>query len=316
MKVLALEGLSSKAIEILNASNFEVKIVKVAQDQLENYISDNAFDVVILGNSNEVQQELIDACPSLKILGIYNSNTDHIDIQYAEDNGIQIISPSEGTANAIAELVFAHLFGMSRFLHQSNREMPLEGDMNFNLLHRSFSDGVELRGKTLGIIGFDTIGREVAKLALGLGMKVIASHNQTNDTIVNVSFYNGQFINIEVETDTVPEVLKQADFITIHTENTDSQILGEKEFDTLKKGVGIVNISHSGAIDEIALVKAIEAKTVQFAGLDFFENQPTPEIQLLMNPDLSLTPNIGTKTMEAEERISVELANKIVKALG
>ena len=314
MKVLALENLSEKAVATLEASNFEVKQVKVAQAQLENYIDDNSIDAIIIGKSNEIQQEIIDNCASLKLIASYNTETDNIDVQYAEDSGLQVISPSEGSANAIAELVFAHLFGMARFLHQSNREMPLEGDMNFSLLSKNFSLGIELRGKTLGIIGFDTLGKEVAKLALGLGMKVIATHNQSNDNLVNISFYNGQSVSIEVETDNFEEIVKQSDFITIHIED-DVQVLGKDAFDNVKPGVGIINISHAGAVDEIALIEAIKNKKVAFAGLDFYENQPTPEIQLLMNPELSLTPNIATKTIEAKERVSIELAEKIIKAL-
>jgi len=314
MKVLALENLSEKAVATLEASNFEVKQVKVAQAQLENYIDDHSIDAVIIGKSNEIQQEIIDNCTSLKLIASYNTETDNIDVQYAEDSGLQVISPSEGSANAIAELVFAHLFGMARFLHQSNREMPLEGDMNFSLLSKNFSQGIELRGKTLGIIGFDTVGKEVAKLALGVGMNVIATHNQSNDNLVNISFYNGQSVSIEVETDNFEEIVKQSDFITIHIED-DVQVLGKDAFDNVKPGVGIINVSHAGAIDEIALIEAIKNKKVAFAGLDFYENQPTPEIQLLMNPELSLTPNIATKTIEAKERVSIELAEKIIKAL-
>lgn len=316
MKILALAGLSEKAIAILEASNFEVKQVKVAQQQLENYINANAFDAVIIGKSNEIHQDIIDNCSSLKLIASLNSNTDHIDVQYAEDHGIPIIFSQEGSANAIAELVFAHLFGMVRFLHQSNREMPLEGDTNFDLLHRNFVQGTELRGKTLGIIGFDKIGKEVAKLALGVGMKVVTTLNQTNDNMVNIPFYNGQFINIEVETDTFNEIIKQSDFITIHTEDSGAHILGSEAFDKVKKGVGIINVSHAGAIDELALVDAIRARKVQFAGLDTFENQPSPEIQLLMNPELSLTPNIASKTIEAKERVSVALANQIINLLS
>ena len=145
-------------------------------------------------------------------------------------------------------------------------------------------------------------------------MNVIATHNQSNDNLVNISFYNGQSVSIEVETDNFEEIVKQSDFITIHIED-DVQVLGKDAFDNVKPGVGIINVSHAGAIDEIALIKAIKNKKVAFAGLDFYENQPTPEIQLLMNPELSLTPNIATKTIEAKERVSIELAEKIIKAL-
>lgn len=316
MRVLANNGISASGIEILKNNGFEVLEIKVAQEQLENYITTHNIDVVLVDSNTSIQQELIDACHSLKLIGC-TTITDSIDVQYAEDQGLHLIEASEATANAKAELVFAHLFGIARFLHQSNREMPLEGDMNFNMLHKHFAEGSELKGKTLGIIGFDVVGREVAKIALAIGMKVVTTKTQSSDTIVNIPFYNGQFVNIEVETDTAAEIIKQADFISIHrSAATDGYILGKEQFEKMKKGMGIVNVSQPGTIDEVALVTAIENQTVKYAGLDVFENQPTPEIQLLMNPELSLTPNIGATTIEATERIGEELANQIVKLLS
>ena len=315
MKVLAINSISASGIDTLEKGGFEVIQTNVAQEQLENYINNHNIDILLIGNNTHIQQELIDACPSLKLIGCHTI-TDNIDVQYAQDQGIQIIEATEATANAKAELVFAHLFGTARFLHQSNREMPLEGDMNFNMLQKHFSQGTELRGKTLGIIGFDTVGREVAKIALAIGMKVIATKTQTNDTIVNIPFYNGQFVNIEVETDTVTEIIKQADFISVHADASDGYVLGKDQFDNMKKGMGIINVSQPGTIDEVALVDAIKNQIVKYAGLDVFENQPNPEIQLLMNPELSLTPNIGATTIEADDRIGVELANQIVTLLS
>jgi len=307
MKVLAINGISNSGKTTLEENGFEVIITKVAQEQLENYINTNAIHAVLVGNGIEIQQELIDACPTLKLIGS-DAITENIDSQYAEDQGLHIIQASEATANAKAELVC--------FLHQSNREMPLEGDMNFNMLHKHFSSGTELKGKTLGIIGFNTVGREVAKIALAIGMKVLATNTQTGDTIINIPFYNGQFINIEVETETTAEIIKQADFISIHTDASEGYTLGNTQFEKMKKGMGIVNIAQPGTIDEVALVNAIKDQTVKYAGLDVFENQPIPEMQLLMNPELSLTPNIGGKTLESDERIGAELANKIVELLS
>lgn len=315
MKVLAIDGISKSGSNTLEKEGFEVLETKVAQEQLENYINTHSIDAVLVSNNLEIQQELIDVCPSLKLIGA-TTITENIDAQYAEDQGLHIIQASEATANAKAELVFAHLFGMARFLHQSNREMPLEGDMNFNMLHKHFSFGTELRGKTIGIIGFDIVGREVAKIALALGMKVIATNTQTGDTIINIPFYNGQFVNIEIETETTAEILKQADFLSIHTDASDGYTLGQDQFEKMKKGMGIVNVSKPGTIDEVALANAIKNKTVKYAGLDVFENQPNPEIQLLMNPELSLTPNIGASTLDADDRIGEELANQIVKLLS
>ena len=315
MKVLAINGISNSGKTTLEENGFEVIETKVAQEQIENYINKNEIDAVLVGNTTEIQQELIDACPTLKLIGS-NAVSNNIDNQYAQDQGLHVIQANEATANAKAELVFAHLFGIARYLHQANREMPLEGDMNFNMLQKHFSSGTELKGKTLGIIGFDVVGREVAKIALAVGMKVLATNTQSGDTIINIPFYNGQFINIDVETETAAEIITQADFISIHTDASEGYTLGKAQFEKMKKGMGIVNISEPGTIDEVALINAIKDQTVKYAGLDVFENQPTPEMQLLMNPELSLTPNIGGNSLESEERIGAELASQIVKLLS
>jgi len=316
MKILAINGISISGKEALENGGFEVIETKVAQEQLENYINNKGIDAIIVNNAIAIQQELIDECPSLKLIATTDNTTENIDVQYAQDNGLHVINALEATATAKAELVFAHLLGMTRFLHQANREMPLEGDMNFTMLQKHFV-GTELKGKTLGIIGFDVVGREVAKIALALGMKVIATKNQTGDTIINIPFYNGQFVNIEVETETTKEIIKEADFIAVLADKLeDGYILGKEQFEKMKKGMGIVNISEPGTVDEVALVNAIEAQIVKYAGLDVFENQPTPEIQLLMKPELSLSPNIAGNTEEATDNVGLEIANQIVTLLS
>jgi D-3-phosphoglycerate dehydrogenase / 2-oxoglutarate reductase len=213
-------------------------------------------------------------------------------------------------------LVFAHLFGMVRYLHQANRDMPLEGDTRFNDLKKDFSYGYELRGKTLGIIGFGRIGKEVAKIALGIGMKVIATDAIAGKSSINVSFYNGQSIDVEIETQSMAEVLKQSDFITVHVPNQKGYLIGANEFRAMKDGVGIINTARGGIIDEVALVNAINEAKVKYAALDVFESEPNPEIQLLMNPDISLSPHIGSATIEAQERIGKELAQQIISLLS
>jgi D-3-phosphoglycerate dehydrogenase len=215
----------------------------------------------------------------------------------------------------VAELVFAHLFSGVRFLQDSNRIMPLEGDTNFEELKRAYAKGIELRGKTLGIIGFGRIGQAVAKIALGLGMKVIAADKFLGKAEIKVDFYNGQFINVEIETEPMEDLLKHADFITLHVPAQDGYIIGEAELAAMKDNVGIINCARGGIIDEVALVDALDDGKVLFAGLDVFENEPSPAVQILMHPKISLTPHIGAATEEAQDRIGVELAEQVISLL-
>ena len=314
MKVLANDGISQSGIEALEAGGFEVITTKVAQNQLENFINENAVDVILVRSATQVRQELIDACPSIKLIGRGGVGMDNIDVDYAINQGLHVINTPNASSSSVAELVFAHLFGMVRFLHQANREMPLEGDTRFKDLKKDFAGGTELRGKTIGIIGFGRIGKEVAKIALG--MKVIANDGYVGEAIINIPFYNGQSIDVNIETQPFKEILKHSDFITLHVPNQKQYIVGEDEFKLMKDGVGIINAARGGVIDEVALVNAIDSGKVKYAGLDVFEKEPTPEIQLLMNPDISLTPHIGAATLEAQDRIGKELAEQIIKLLS
>ncbi|WP_271405318.1 NAD(P)-dependent oxidoreductase [Tenacibaculum soleae] len=316
MKILANDGISESGKATLENAGFEVIITKVAQEQLEVFINDEEINAIIIKNNTQIHAELIDNCPSLKLIANAGTNNDNIDVVYAQECGVQVVNIADASANAIAELVFAHLLGMARFLHQANREMPLEGDMNFNLLKKQFSNGTELRGKTLGIIGMDAEGQQVAKLALGLGMKVLAYDvNYDNSITIPVDFFNGQIIDIEIDVISSDELFKEANFISLHLSAQENHVIGANEFEKMKDGVGFINVAQGGLIDEIALINAIESGKVKYAGLDSFENQPKPEIQLLMNPNLSLSPNIAAYTVEAQHKVGTELANKIINSL-
>lgn len=315
MKILANDGISNSGKTTLENAGFEVITTQVAQEQLENFINNHNIDALLVRSATQVRQELIEACPSLKLVGRGGVGMDNIDVQYAKDQGLHVINTPGASSASVAELVFAHLFSMARFLHQSNREMPLEGDFRFKELKKTYASGTELRGKTIGIIGFGRIGQEVAKIALGLGMNVIANDSTKGEKPVTVKFFNGQALTFSVNVTTLEEVLKKSDFITLHVPASDKHLIGINEIEQMKNGVGIVNAARGGIIDEVALVNAIETKKVRFAGLDVFENEPKPEIQLLMNPELSLTPHIGAATIEAQDRIGLELANQIIELL-
>ena len=315
MKVLANDGISKTGIKTLEKAGFEVLTTKVAQEQVANYINTHDIKVVLVRSATKIKQDIIDACPGLKIIGRGGVGMDNIDVDYARSKGVHVINTPASSSESVAELVFAHLFSGVRFLHDSNRNMPLEGDTNFDGLKKAYANGLELRGKTLGIIGFGRIGQSVAKMALGLGMKVIAADKYVSDATIRVDFYNGQFINVEMITESLEDLFKHSDFITLHVPSQDGYIIDKAEFDLMKNDVGIVNCARGGVINEVALVEALDAEKVLFAGLDVFENEPTPEIQILMHPKISLTPHIGAATLEAQDRIGTELAEQIISLL-
>lgn len=315
MKILANDGISSKGKAILEQNGFEVITTHVAQNQLSNFINDEQIEVLLVRSATQVREELIDTCPTLKLIGRGGVGMDNIDVEYAIDAGLHVINTPEASSKSVAELVFAHLFGMVRFLHQANRDMPLEGDSRFNEMKKTFSKGIELSGKTIGIIGFGKIGQEVAKKAIGLGMKVLATDTEVESENIQLEFYDGQILKFQINCVSINEVLQNADFITLHVPSQQDYIIGAKEFKMLKNGAYIINTSRGDVLDEVALIDAIESGKVAHAALDVFEKEPTPEIQILMNPNISLSPHIGAATIEAQERIGVELANQIIRLL-
>lgn len=315
MKVLANDGISKSGIKALEKGGFEVITTKVAQEQVANFINTHDVKVILVRSATKVRQDIIDSCPGLKIIGRGGVGMDNIDVTYAREKGLHVINTPASSSESVAELVFAHLFTGVRFLHDANRNMPLEGDTNFDGLKKAYANGIELRGKTLGIIGFGRIGQAVAKMALGLGMKVIAADKYVNEAVIRVDFYNGQFINVEIVTESLEDVIKHSDFITLHVPAQDGYVIDKEEFQLMKENVGIVNCARGGVINEVALIEALDEGKVLFAGLDVFEKEPTPEIQILMHPKISLTPHIGAATEEAQDRIGTELAEQIISLL-
>ncbi|KAB8152216.1 3-phosphoglycerate dehydrogenase [Kordia sp. TARA_039_SRF] len=311
MKILANDGISQSGIDALTNDGFEVITTKVAQEQLINYINEHKIAGLLVRSATKVRKDIIDACESLKLIGRGGVGMDNIDVEYAKSKGIHVINTPAASSSSVAELVIGHLFTGVRFLHDANRNMPLEGDSRFKDLKKSYAKGTELRGKTLGIIGFGRIGQATAERALGLGMNVIASDVYIEKATVSVNFFNGQSVDFEIETEAMEAVLKKADFITLHVPAQKEYIIGKKEINMMKQGAGIVNASRGGIIDEVALIDALDARKLSFAGLDVFENEPTPAIKVLMNPYVSLTPHIGAATNEAQDRIGLELASQI-----
>ena len=316
MKVLANDGIATMGVAALEAQGIEVILKTVAQEELVDYINDNEIDVLLVRSATKVRKDIIDNCPSIKIIGRGGVGMDNIDVEYARDKGIKVINTPAASSHSVAELVFAHLFGIVRFLHDSNQNMPLEGDTKFKDLKKAYAKGIELKGKTLGILGFGRIGQATARIALGVGMKVVAFDPFIDCANIGLEFFDGQTVNFEFKTISKEDVLKQSDFISLHVPAQEGYVISTKEFNMMKDGAGIVNAARGGVIDEVALVKAIESGKISNAALDVFESEPTPEIPLLMNKNISLTPHIGAATLEAQARIGEELATQIIDILG
>ena len=280
MKVLANDGISQTGVKALEKAGIEVITVKVAQEQLVNYINENQVDVLLVRSATTARKALIDACPSLKIIGRGGVGMDNIDVEYAREKGLKVINTPAASSSSVAELVFAHLFTGVRYLHDSNRNMPLDGDSRFKDLKKNYAAGSELRAKTIGIIGFGRIGQEVAKIAIGCGMNVVASDLYISEADIQLDFFDGQRATFK-----------------------------------MKDGTAIINAARGGVIDEVALVEALDSGKLAFAGLDTFENEPIPALKVLMNGKISLTPHIGAATNEAQDRIGTELASQIVSIM-
>ncbi|MDR6922318.1 MULTISPECIES: D-2-hydroxyacid dehydrogenase [Chryseobacterium] len=314
MKVLANDGISKTGELALKEAGIEVLPNRVAQDHVINFINENNVDVLLVRSATKVKQDLIDACPGLQIIGRGGIGMDNIDVEYAKSKGIKVINTPTASSKSVAELVFGHFFALARFLHESNRLMPLEGETHFNAMKKSFSKAYELSGKTLGVIGFGSIGQEVVKIGIALGMKIKVLTKNPKTKKLTLDFFDGQSLNFEItSTNDMDAFLKDTDFISINTPKTSEYIIDTPQFEKMKDGVYIVNTARGGVINEVTLIDFIESEKVAGAALDVFENEPSPELPLLMNPALSLSPHIGGNTVDAQEKIGAELAEQIIK---
>lgn len=312
-KILINDGIHPSGLAKLQAAGHEVDTEKIPQDQLMEKLP--AYDAICVRSATKVRTELIDACPKLKVIGRGGVGLDNIDVDHAKSKNIAVVNTPAASSRSVAELVFAHLFSLSRFVYKSNRYMPETGREEFKALKKSYSKGFELKGKTLGIIGLGRIGQETAKIALGIGMNVVGVDPYAKAPSVDISIGN-QTISVDVPIVSMHEMLEQADVITLHIPFTGAPVLSTTEFARMKEGVVIVNAARGGTIDEDALLVSLNEGKVASAGLDVFENEPTPREDILQYPNISCTPHIGASTGEAQENIGIELADKLISILG
>lgn len=316
IKILVNDGIHPDGQLLLEEAHYQVETTKVPQEELATRLPE--YDAIVVRSATKVRKELIDQCPKLKVIARGGVGMDNIDVEYARSKGIKVINTPKASSQSVAELVIGHLFVLSRFLHRANREMPQEGASNFKGLKKQYAKGVQLRGKTLGIIGFGRIGQEVARLALGMGMTVVATDlvERTVSIDLTTPHANGVALSLDVQTVGINRVLRESDYITIHVPSSDRPVIGAEEIEQLKKGVFLVNTSRGGIIDETALLLALQEGIVAGAALDVFENEPKPNPALLNHPQISVSPHIGASTVEAQRNIGLELADAFIDFFG
>lgn len=315
MKILANDGISKLGQGILENAGFTVITDKVNQEDLVDFINAENVEMLLVRSATTARKDLIDACPNLKLIGRGGVGMDNIDVAYAREKGIHVVNTPGASSPSVAELVMGQMFAMSRFLQDSFRNMPNVGATEFNTLKKNYAKGVELRGKTLLIIGFGRIGQSLASYALGCGMKVHAVDFYTDPVVIPLVISGLENISVTITpTDCLTDALPNADYISIHVpkQKDGSAVLGKAEFDLMKNGVRLANAARGGVIDEMALIDALDSGKVACAALDVFENEPTPNEALLKHPKIACTPHIGAATNEAQDRVGSELAEIIV----
>lgn len=311
MKILANDGLDAAGRKLLEAAGFEIDSYKIPQEELAGKIA--AYDVLVVRSATKVNAGILNA-GNLRLVARAGVGTDNIDLVRAQELGIPVVNTPDAGSRSVAELVFAHLFSVARFLPECNRTMPEHGIQRFNDLKKKASAGFELKGKTLGILGFGRIGMEVARMAIGLGMKVLVYDHKLRNFRLQIPFHpdlNLPAVELEVKSFLLSEVLQGSDFVTVHSPGS-AEVMGSKELAMMKSGSCLINCARGGVVNEAALLDALNKGKIAFAGLDVFEHEPPQDDRLLKHPNVSLSPHIGASTREGQERVGIELAERII----
>lgn len=315
IKILANDGIHPDGLTLLEEAGYQVDLDKVAQEDLPKVLPE--YDVIIVRSATKVRKDLIDVCPNLKIIARGGVGLDNIDYEHAESKGIKVFNTPAASSQSVAELAFAHMFALARFVHESNYQMRIGSD--FNKLKKIYSEGIQLRGKTLGIIGFGRIGQEAARIGLALGMKVMPADIAVTEVNIELNLFHSESLSLstKIETYDLEDVLKSADFLTLHVPfGGGKPIIGKEEFAKMKKGSFLINTSRGGVVDEEAMLAALDSGHLTGAGLDVFDFEPKPRKEILEHPRISFTPHIGASTHEAQALIGLELADKILAFFG
>ena len=296
IRILANDGLQQGAIDKLTSLGFEVVNNHYDKDELGNILRE--FDILVIRSATKVTADILAQAEggNLKLIIRAGVGIDNIDIPYATKVGVIVKNTPNASSDSVAELAIGHMFALARFIAISNYTMR-EGQWN-----KKKYEGIELKGKTLGIIGMGRIGRSLAKRAEALGMNIIY-----NDMFGKQDNLTNEFSNLE-------NLLKLSDFISLHVpyDKEKGALIGKAQFDIMKEGVYLINCSRGKVVEESALLEALNSGKVAGAGIDVFEEEPTKNKELVNHYRVSVTPHIGASTKEAQERIGEEVVTTIV----
>jgi len=314
IKILANDGISPAGENKLKEAGFEIITENVPQDQLAESINNNDYAALLVRSATTVREDLINACPGLKLIGRGGVGMDNIDVEYARSKEIEVINTPAASSQSVAELVFGHIFSLSRSINDANNKMPSVGDQEFKQLKKAYSKGSEIRGKQIGIIGFGRIGQSVARYALGCGMTVVAYDPFIDQANITIEIAGTSDVSVSIETTDLDSLLASSDIITFHVPMPEDgkAMINSEEIEKMKDGAILINAARGGVINETDLITALDSGKIAGAGLDVFENEPTPRMDLVGHPGVSATPHIGAATTEAQARIGIELAEKII----
>jgi D-3-phosphoglycerate dehydrogenase / 2-oxoglutarate reductase len=312
-KILANDGMEDEGIRMLEKEGFIVVTEKVPQDELAEVINAEDFTALVVRSATKVDKDLIDSCPSLRLIARGGVGMDNIDVEHAKSKNIQVVNTPAASSLSVAELVMGNIFVMARSLDDSNRNMPVKGGTEFANLKKKYSKGTEVAGKNLGIIGFGRIGQCLGKLGLGAGMNILAFDPYLPEAMLEMTLNGTQKVSVKIKTGTMDELLAKSDFISLHVPG--GKVITANEIKKMKKGVMLVNASRGGVIEEQALLDGLNSGHIAHAALDVFENEKSPRVEILQHPKISLTPHIAGSTEEAQQRIGKELAEKIIHFL-
>ena len=321
MRILANDGISDDAKKQLEEKGYTVITEKVSGEDLITKINEENYEGILVRSATKIRKDIIDSCPNIKFVGRGGVGVDNIDVEYAREKGVFVFNTPASSSQSVAELVISNMFAISRFIGKSAKNIE-NGD--FNKLKKEYGSGVELRGKTLGIIGFGRIGQTLASYALGIGMKVLAVDIDVRKVPVYISINwttsdgkdveNTSGYNIETKNN-IDDILQHCDYISLHVpkQSNGESVIGKREIQLMKPGVRIINTSRGGVVNEIELLNALDNGHISGAALDVYENEPTPMKELLSHPNILCTPHIGAATNEAQDRIGQEIVDIIVK---
>jgi D-3-phosphoglycerate dehydrogenase / 2-oxoglutarate reductase len=318
MKILANDGIDNQGKLALEKLGFTVSTDKVAQENLAEAINKEGYIGLLVRSATTARKDLIDTCPGLKFIGRGGVGIDNIDAEYARSKGLTVFNTPASSSQAVAELVMATMFAAARNIYDAGVNMPSKGAAEFETLKKKYGKGFELRGKTLGIVGFGRIGQSLASYALGCGMKVIANDQVHTGNLSIPIEIGGKMISVDVAMKSFEELLKESDIISLHVpkQSNGKAVIGAEEFPMIKKGAVLINSSRGGVIDESALVENLNSGHIRYACLDVFVGEPKPNEVLVQHPQVIATPHIGAATLEAQERIGIEIADRVKEIMG